>query len=1240
MSKGDNPDARLASQGTAGEIELQQLVDAVPQHIVVLSSNGTPLHANQVMLEYHGLTPEQFLVEPIINCFHPDDIQNYSRVRDAAIAKGEPWEAEARLRRKDGQYRWFLIRGKPLRNDQNIVVRSYLTRTDIEDRKDAERKLQQLVDAVPQLIVVHTADGRRVYANKVVLDYFGCTLEEFLQEDGVKKRMHPNDWANFSAVRERGISQGAPFEMEARIRRKDGQYRWFLVLYSPHRNEQGQIVGWYSTGIDIEDRKQADRELRQLVDAVPQHIAIIAPDGQCIYGNKVALDYHGYSIEEFLNENVFKRKVHPDDLSSYWHTRQRGISSGLPFEAEVRLRSKEGEYRWFLVLFNPLKGDQGQIIRWYATATDIEDRKRAEWELRQLADAVPQQMFVLAADGRRLYANQGELDFHGCSMEELLDENTVKKKIHPDDLESYLDTRQRGISSGMPFQTELRLLSKTGEYRWFLVLANPLKDRQGRVVRWYCTETDIEDRKHAESALRRSEAYLTEAQRLSHTGSFGWDVSSGQIYWSAETFRIFEFGQKTKVTIGMILERTHPEDRPTVKQLIERVSRDKTGFDVEHRLLMPNGCIKYVHVVGHPSTDEWGRFEFVGAVTDITERKQAETALLQSAEQLTAQKAQLDQLFQQSPEGVVLLDVEDRIVRINPEFTRIFGYAPDEAIGRLINDLIVPEELRAEAEEYTHRIIHGNPVNAETIRLRKDGQRIHISLLAVPISVPGGGQIAEYAIYRDITERRRADEALRRSEGYLAEAQRLSHTGSWAWDSHRKEIIHWSPETFRVFGFDPSGDPVTWQEARSRIHPEDLRSFDENKKRVATERIELEFDFRLVHPDGTTKYAHWVSRPVINVSGEVVELVGSIMDVTDQYQSRAALEKAFKEIKELKDELYKENLALKDEIDQASMFEEIVGTSEAMRQVLVQVAKVAPTDSNVLISGETGTGKELIARAIHRRSQRSSKTFVSVNCGAIPTGLIGSELFGHEKGAFTGATQRRLGRFELADGGTLFLDEVGDLPPEMQIALLRVLQERQFERVGGTQSIGVNVRVIAATNRDLKEAISSGTFRSDLFYRLNVFPIDVPPLREREADIPLLVEYLTERYVSKAGKKIKNVEKRTMELLKAYPWPGNVRELQNVIERAVILCEGQTLSIDEVWLQHEPRGQGKALHGLARLGSDRERALIESALRESKGLVSGPSGAAAKLGIPRSTLETKIRTLRIDKHLFKSRHAS
>jgi transcriptional regulator with GAF, ATPase, and Fis domain len=361
-----------------------------------------------------------------------------------------------------------------------------------------------------------------------------------------------------------------------------------------------------------------------------------------------------------------------------------------------------------------------------------------------------------------------------------------------------------------------------------------------------------------------------------------------------------------------------------------------------------------------------------------------------------------------------------------------------------------------------------------------------------------------------------------------------------------------------------------------------------------------------------------------------------VRDISERKRSEAALAKAFKEIQILKDQLQTENIALREEIDKASMFEEIVGTSPVLQTVLSRISKVAPTDSNVLITGETGTGKELVARAIHRRSHRSSRAFVSVNCAAIPRDLIASELFGHEKGAFTGATQRRLGRFELAQGGTIFLDEIGELPAETQIALLRVLQEHEFERVGGTGSIRTEVRVIAATNRDLEAAISASTFRSDLFYRLNVFPIEMPPLRERREDIPVLVEYFIDRYARKAGKSFQTVNKKSLDLLQLYPWPGNIRELQNVIERSVIVCETENFSVDESWLSRQPLATEPDMRfDLSRKLPSEEKAIIEAALSESGGRVYGPSGAAAKLGVPRSTLESKIRSLKINKNRFK-----
>ena len=372
--------------------------------------------------------------------------------------------------------------------------------------------------------------------------------------------------------------------------------------------------------------------------------------------------------------------------------------------------------------------------------------------------------------------------------------------------------------------------------------------------------------------------------------------------------------------------------------------------------------------------------------------------------------------------------------------------------------------------------------------------------------------------------------------------------------------------------------------------------------------------------DGRPVWVQWWSKPQPDRKYSRTMLV----DITDRVLAEQE-----------RNRLQQQNLYLREEIDREYNFEEIVGSSGPIRDVLAEIRQVAPTESTVLVTGETGTGKELVARAIHKHSQRASRAFVSVNCAAIPPTLLASELFGHEKGAFTGALSRRVGRFELADGGTIFLDEVGDLPLDAQLALLRVLQEREFERVGSTRTVKVDVRVIAATNTDLRVALATGAFRADLFYRLSVFPIEVPPLRDRAADIPLLVSYFVDRYATKAGKTIRNIDKRTLDLVRSYRWPGNVRELQNVIERAVIVCDTDTLVVDKNWLPRDVSATQPSTPPLDDALVTRERQMIEAALAETNGKVAGQSGAAARLGIPPSTLESKIRALKIRKAQYK-----
>ncbi|HST31090.1 MAG TPA: sigma 54-interacting transcriptional regulator [Chthoniobacterales bacterium] len=469
-----------------------------------------------------------------------------------------------------------------------------------------------------------------------------------------------------------------------------------------------------------------------------------------------------------------------------------------------------------------------------------------------------------------------------------------------------------------------------------------------------------------------------------------------------------------------------------------------------------------------------------------------------------------------------------------------------------------------------------------------------------------------------LRELHRRQETTVKCNAYLVQAQALSHTGCFGWNMSTGDL-YWSDETFRILNYPRTIAPALELVFR-RVHPDDLRLVQQTIER-AGETDHMDFEHRLLMPDASVKHVHVVARRFETGSGDM-EFVGSIMDVSGS-------RKALQEIKALKDELYKENIVLRDEINRTSLSEDIVGTSSAWERAMSRAAKVAPTDSTVLIMGETGTGKELVARAIRKRSKRADQVFVSVNCAAIPSSLIASELFGHEKGAFTGAVQRRLGRFELAEGGTLFLDEIGDLPAETQIALLRVLQEREFERVGGAEVLRADVRVIAATSRDLQNAIAGGAFRSDLYYRLNVFPIELPPLRERKEDIPLLINYFVDRYAKRAGKRIKHIQKKTLEMLQEYSWPGNVRELQNVIERSIIITETDEFSIDKSWVANEPQSSGADARG------SNERQRIEAALAQSSGKISGANGAAALLDIPPSTLESKIRSLKINKFQFK-----
>ncbi len=1033
------------------------------------------------------------------------------------------------------------------RNEEVRRLRDQLYKENIALR-ESEDRFRRMADTIPEVIWITALNPEKVlYTNPSFERIWGLSVEEFYRNSRLwTETIHPEDRGRVNSLFSKWIADegGSYHDVEFRIVQPNGAIRWIHERGVLSRNEQEKPYRLSSISTDITERKRAEEaehaskaRFEGILEIAEDAIISTDADQRIVLFNQGAEKIFGFTPAEIIGSPLDLllpqrfEKVHRKHIKEFAHSPD--VARTMAERREVSGRRKDGSE--FPAEASISKLDLGGERVFTVILRDISERKRAEQRLvaqhtvtqvlaeaATLEEATPKILQTVCeclvwdlAELWRIDRMAGVLRcvevWHKESIKAPQFEATSRERTFmpgiglpgrvwssrepayiPDVVQDSNFPRapiaaHEGLHAAFAFPILLGS-EVVGVMDFFSQeIRQPDQDLLDMMATIGSQIGQFIERKRAEEELRRSEAYLVKAQRLSLTGSFGWNISSGELFWSKETFCIVGYDQGTKPTLQLVFQRVHPEDLDFVKQTVERAFRDGPDLDFEHRLLMPDGSVKYLHVVSHAVRDDLGKpVEFVGAVSDVTARKKAE-------ERIRQDERELRQIVEAIPQLIIVLAPVGRYLYANERVLEYTGYTQEDVVaGGFLERIFHPDDVERLREERRHAFVRGVPFEMEQRIRRKDGQYRWFLTRLNPLKDEHGRVIQWYATGTDIDDRRKAEERVQ-----------------------------------------------------------------------------------------------------------------------------------------------KENIALREEIDKTSMFEEIVGASPALQTVLSHVARVAPTDSTVLITGETGTGKELVARAIHKRSPRAGQAFVSVNCAVIPPSLIASELFGHEKGAFTGALQRRLGRFELAEGGTIFLDEIGELPMETQIALLRVLQEQEFERVGGNQTIRAVVRVIAATNRDLQAAIAAGTFRSDLFYRLNVFPIEIPSLRERKEDIILLIEYFINRYARKAGKKIKSINQKALTLLQSYPWPGNIRELQNVIERSIILCDTETFSVDESWLSLASVSTPPASQVLAEELVSHEKEMIEAALAETKGRVSGPSGAAAKLGIPASTLESKIKTLKINKYRFK-----
>jgi PAS domain S-box-containing protein len=889
-----------------------------------------------------------------------------------------------------------------------------------------------------------------------------------------------------------------------------------------------------------------------------------------------------------------------------------------------------------------LKKDQG----WYEGKQAEENLRHSEELYRLVVTAMAEGVLLRDAEGKILACNQSFERLVGMTKEQLAGTTAATWEhltIHEDGARFPGTTQPSEVAlrTGKP-QSNVRMgfRKPDGSLSWASINAQPMmRSGESKPYAVLTTFTDITEQKQSHEALQRREAELREAQRVARMGGWRVDIASGEVTWSEELYRMIgqDSGHRVSSFGGMQRFLTKDGWDALQKAYHQVLDTGEPGHGVEVEFRRSDGATGWVILRGDLDCDASGQvIGMHGGALDITDRKRTEQALRESEERLRMAQSVAKM-------GVFERNFLTGASRWAPEMEEMYGLPtggfPNTVEGFL--GLVHPED-RPQVARLVEESFRSGEGHGEWRVTWPDGS-VHWIAGRWRVFLDQEGRPARMiGIDHEITDRKQAEEALRTSEreqhriaeqleterARLIEAQAVAKVGSWETELPSLDTT-WSEQTHRIFETDPSCFHPTRPGFVELVHPEDRAKVDAAFGASLEKGAPSTVEYRIVMADGRVKVLEERWKVFHDGQGRPARLTGTCQDITERKRTEASLREALEEARLAKEKLAEENFYLEQEIDTELGFEEIVGRSPALKAAMENVAKVAGSTATVLLLGETGVGKELVARALHRLSSRRGNSFIKVNCAAIPTGLLESELFGHEKGAFTGAVNRKIGRLELADKGTLFLDEIGEIPLMLQPKLLRVLQDMEFERLGATKTLKVDFRLIAATNRDLPKSVHEHEFRSDLYYRLNVFPIRVPPLRERREDIRPLAEHFVHKFARKMGKSITSIPKKTIDTLAQWDWPGNVRELENFIERSVILTRGSLLAapLGELSTPRENSGNGNGNGTL----QEAEREHVLRALRESRGRISGPYGAAERLGLKRTTLQSKLKEMGIDR---------